>query len=208
VAETIFQTLSIFFARYGYWAVFFGVMLENCGVPVPGETVLLFAGFLAYQGDLQLGRIIVTAIAGATLGDTTGYCLGRFGGRALVERLRRRAGFFARHFDRAQSIYLKHGQWAVFVARFITGLRVFSGILAGSFRMSYARFLVFDFSGAVIWASTVASVGFFFGSNWESLVHFVKMFDRGILALGALGIIVAGAVYYLKGRKLAGKKSE
>jgi len=83
VADVLFQILSDFFARYGYWVVFFGVMLENAGLPVPGETVLLFSGFLAYQGEVHLWRAIATAVAGATVGDSLGYCLGRFGGAAL-----------------------------------------------------------------------------------------------------------------------------
>lgn len=202
VAETIFQTFTSVFSHYGYWAVFFGVMLENCGIPVPGETVLLFAGFLAFRGEIHLGRAILTAICGATLGDTAGYWLGRVAGRALVEKHVQRLGFFSRNFDRAQAFYLKHGQWAVFVARFITGLRVFSGILAGSFRLSYWRFLAFDFSGAVIWAAAIACVGFFFGENWNALMHFMKMFDGAILALVALAIVVGGIVYYFKTRKL------
>jgi membrane protein DedA with SNARE-associated domain len=205
VADSIFQTLSGFFSHYGYWVIFFGVMLENGGVPVPGETVLLFAGFLAYQGKIHLVRAILTAIAGATLGDTFGYCLGRYGGKALVEKYRRRLGFLARHYDRAQTYYLKHGKWAVFVARFITGLRMFSGLLAGSFEMPYPRFLAFDFSGAVIWATTICCVGFFFGSNWARLVHLVKEFDWIILSIIATGMVVGGFVYYLRGRK-AGRK--
>lgn len=84
VADSIFQILSHFFAEYGYWVVFFGVMLENAGLPVPGETVLIFSGFLAYQGDVRLGRAILTAIAGATVGDSLGYCLGRFGARRFT----------------------------------------------------------------------------------------------------------------------------
>jgi len=191
VAHSIFQILSHFFAQYGYWAIFFGVMLENAGVPVPGETVLLFAGFLAYQGDMHFGRAVVTGIAGATVGDTLGYCLGRFGGAAFIEKYRRRLGFLARHYEKSQATYLRHGQWAVFVARFITGLRMFSGILAGSFRMPYPRFIAFDFSGAVIWATTIVSIGLFFGSNWERLIHFVKEFDLAILAVVGLGIVVA-----------------
>ena len=191
VAHSIYQVLSDFFARYGYWAIFFGVMLENAGVPVPGETVLLFAGFLAYEGKMHVPPAILTGIAGASLGDTAGYCLGRFGGTAFIERYRRRFGFLARHYGRAQAIYLRHGQWAVFVARFVTGLRMFSGLLAGSFRMPYPRFLAFDFTGAVIWATTIVSVGFFFGSNWERLVHFVKEFDLAILACAVAGLAVA-----------------
>lgn len=204
MADTIFQTLSGFFASYGYWVIFFGVMLENGGVPVPGETVLLFAGFLAHQGQINLERAILTGIAGATLGDTAGYCLGRYGGKTFIEKYRKRLGFFARHFDRAQEYYLKHGQWAVFVARFITGLRMFSGLFAGSFNMPYLRFLAFDFSGAVIWATVICCVGFFFGNNWDRVVHLVKEFNWIILALLGIGIVVGGIVYYLRRRKSSG----
>jgi len=196
VAHSIYQILSEFFAHYGYWAIFFGVMLENAGVPVPGETVLLFAGFLAYEGKMHLAPAILSGIAGASVGDTAGYCLGRFGGSAFIDKCRRRFPFFARHYGRAQTIYLRHGQWAVFVARFITGLRMFSGLISGSFRMRYPRFLAFDFTGAVIWATTIVSIGFFFGSNWARLIHFVKEFDLAILACAALGLAVAGFVYY------------
>jgi membrane protein DedA with SNARE-associated domain len=201
VADTIFQTLSKFFAQYGYWVIFFGVMLENGGIPVPGETVLLFAGFLAHEGKMNLERSILTGIAGASLGDTMGYCLGHYGGKAFVHWLRRRLGFFARHFDRAQKYYLKHGQWAVFVARFITGLRMFSGLFAGSFKMPYLRFFAFDFSGAVIWSTAICCVGYFFGSNWQRLVHLVKEFDWIVLSVLALGIVIAVIVFYIRKRK-------
>ena len=201
MADTIFQTLSRFFAQYGYWVIFFGVMLENGGVPVPGETVLLFAGFLAHEGKINLERAIITGIAGASIGDTLGYCLGRYGGKAFIERYRKRLGFFARHFDRAQKFYLKHGQWAVFVARFITGLRMFSGLLSGSFNMPYLRFLAFDFSGAVIWSTAICCVGFIFGSNWQRLVELVKEFDWILLSVLALGIVIAVIFYYARRRK-------
>lgn len=201
VADTIFQTLSNFFAQYGYWVIFFGVMLENGGVPVPGETVLLFAGFLAHEGKMNLERAILTGIAGASIGDTLGYCVGHYGGQAFIERYRKRLGFFGRHFQKAQTYYLKHGQWAVFVARFITGLRMFSGIFSGSFNMPYLRFLAFDFSGAVLWSTAICSVGFIFGHNWQRLVELVKDFDWAVLGLVGLGIAVAVIVYYARRRK-------
>jgi len=189
VAETLFQILSDFFARYGYWVIFFGVMLENAGLPVPGETVLIFSGFLAYQGEVRLGRAILTAIAGATMGDSLGYCLGRFGGAALYEKLVRRFRILARQFDRSRALFLKYGHWAVFVGRFVTGLRVFAGPLAGTFRMTYSRFLFFNFTGAVAWATTFGCLGFFFGSNWERLVSFVRHLDRVVLAVVLLGLV-------------------
>ena len=76
VANSIFQTLSEFFAHFGYWVVFFGVMSENLGIPIPGETVLLFAGFLANQGKIRIVPAILIAIAGATVGSMGGFWLG------------------------------------------------------------------------------------------------------------------------------------
>ncbi len=200
MAETVFQILTEFFARYGYWVVFFGVMLENAGLPIPGETVLIFSGFLAFHGEVRLGRAILTAIAGATLGDSMGYCLGRFGGKGFVERYRRHFPFLFRRFDRAQSLFVKHGHWAVFIGRFITGLRVFAGVLAGMFRMPYPRFLFFNFSGAVGWATTFGCVGFAFGRSWPDLVRFVHRLDRITLAVVATAALLAGVIYFIKRR--------
>ncbi len=201
MAEHLFNLLTTFFSRYGYWTLFFGVMLENAGLPIPGETVLIFAGFLAFHGEIHLSRAIATAILGATLGDSMGYCLGRFGGTTFVARYRNTFPFIFRRFDRAQQLFARHAHWAVFVGRFITGLRVFAGILAGMFRMPYRRFLFFNFSGAVCWATTFGCVGFVLGSNWEKLVHFVQELDRVTLGVLVVGAAVGAAVYFLKRRR-------
>ena len=204
VADTAFQLLSDFFARYGYWVVFLGVMLENGGLPVPGETVLLFSGFLAYHGRLSLDRAIFTTIAGATLGDSLGYLIGRWGGTALVNRYRGRFLLSARRFDRAQAIFLRFGHWAVFVARFITGLRVIAGPLAGAFVMPYPRFLLFNLSGAVVWAFTIGWVGYLFGSNWLRLVRLFKQVDTAILLAVVSAALIVWVVYR---RKNSGQKA-
>lgn len=199
MATNLYQTLSHFFALYGYWVVFFGVMLENAGVPVPGETVLLFAGFLAFHGHLQLGRVIVTAIAGATFGDSLGYSVGRVGGTAFIRKYRGHWFFPANRFDRAQSTFLKWGHWAVFAARFITGLRILAGPFAGAFQMAYPRFLLSNFSGAVAWGIVISCAGFAFGSNWERLVHLVKDTNLIILVLVMVGAV--GVLYWRTKRK-------
>jgi membrane protein DedA with SNARE-associated domain len=209
--ETLFNVLTNFFAHYGYWVIFFGVMLENGGVPLPGETILLFAGFLAYHGEINLVRAMATAAAGATIGDSLGFCLGRYGGAAFVEKYRRRVFFLRRQFDRAQTIFQEHGQWAVFVARFVTGLRIFSGILAGTLGMAYPRFLFFNFTGAVLWSLTIGSVGFLFGGSLPTLVRVVKEFHEVVFAAAVLAILVA-VRFYLKrrrgGRRAADGKGE
>lgn len=203
VAETILQTLTDFFNRYGYWVVFFGVMLENGGLPLPGETVLLFAGFLAYQGEIHLTWAIAIAICGATIGDSLGYSLGRFGGAAFFERYVRRFKMLSRQFDHSKVLFQKHGHWAVFTGRFIAGLRIFAGPLAGLFRMPYPRFLVFNFSGAVVWATAIGCIGFFFGSSWERLLHFIKDFHRITLGV-AIVAGIAGVLMYLRKKKRTG----
>jgi len=192
MANSIFQLLSEFFARYGYWVVFLGVMLENVGLPLPGETVLLFAGFLAYQGKIHILPAILTAIAGATSGACLGYCLGWYGGTSLVQKFLAHFPRVAKRYDDSQTTLLKYGQWAVFVARFVTGLRVFAGVLAGALRMPFSIFLLFSFAGAVCWALVIGYVGFLFGSNWGRLVSFVTRLDRMVLA-----IVVGGAAAML-----------
>ncbi len=200
MAETIFETLSRFFAEYGYWVIFFGVMFENAGLLVPGETVLLFAGFLAYQGEISLWRAILVGFLGASLGDSFGYVMGRYGGTRFV-KYARRFRWLRRRFDQSQATFHDHGHWAVFVGRFVTGLRVFAGPLAGMFRMRYSRFLFFNVSGALLWAMTIASVGFLFGGSWEHLVDLVRKFHEATLAGGVVLLVVIGVVYVRRRRR-------
>jgi membrane protein DedA with SNARE-associated domain len=200
MAEALFQTLTLFFSRYGLWVIFFGVMLENAGLPIPGETVLLFAGFLAFRGEVRLWQAAITAIVAASVGDSLGYCLGRFAGTPFVDKYVHRFSFLSRQFSRAEGQFRQYGHWAVFVGRFITGLRVFAGPLAGMFRMPYLRFLFFNFTGAMIWATTIVSVGFLFGGSWESLVRFVeKLHWLTLVAIG--GVAVVGMILYFLRRQ-------
>ncbi|HUZ45657.1 MAG TPA: DedA family protein [Terriglobia bacterium] len=201
MAHNIFQTLSDFFSKYGYWAVFFGVMLENAGIPIPGETILLFAGFLAYHEKLDLVPAILVAIAGATCGDSLGFLVGHYGGRPFVEKVLRKIPLVAKSFSHAQSLFLKYGQWAVFSGRFIAGLRMFAGILAGLFQMPYPRFLFFNLTGAVAWAITITYVGFMFGSSWQLVQQHLKRLDEIVFVAVLLAILAGVIAYYLNRKK-------
>jgi len=94
VDHAIFQSVRTFVANYGYWAVALALLLENAGIPVPGESTLLVASFLAYsEHQLNLGWIIVIGTCAATIGDNLGYFLGLYGGRPLLDRYQRFSGF-------------------------------------------------------------------------------------------------------------------
>ncbi len=196
MAHIVYRFLTRFFARYGYGAVFGGVMLENAGLPVPGESVLLFAGFLAHEGTLHLLWVIVLAIAGAIVGDNLGYLVGHYGGVKLLRRMRGHVFLRERRFDQAESAVLYYGAWAVFIARFIIGLRILAGPLAGGFRMRYRDFLLANAAGAVLWGTTMGIAGYLLGSSWQRLVHFARNLDLALL----IAVLAVALVWVLWAR--------
>ncbi len=179
-----------FFHQYGYWAVFWGLLIENAGVPFPGETTLLIASFLAYRGDLELARVILTGILAAFFGDATGYLLGRRFGRPLIEKERKIFFFSRRRIAQAERYFARYGTWTVFFARFITGARVFGGPLAGVLNMPVVPFLVADFTGAVVWVTTISLLGYLFGSQWERLVRLLRNINLSALLLALVVLVI------------------
>ena len=173
------------FARYGYSVVFGGVFLENAGLPVPGETALLAGAALAHSGRLSLPRVIVTAIVAAILGDNLGFFIGRRAGRAVIVRHGWRVGLTQARLDQFNRFFARHGPKTVFIARFITGLRVFCAVLAGASALRWPTFLFYNATGAVVWSTTIAIVGYALGESWDRLERLIGR--SGLIAL----IIVA-----------------
>lgn len=187
------------FADYGYAAVFFGVFLENAGLPVPGETMVLAGGALAHTGSLSIARVIVVAIVAAVLGDNLGFFIGRRGGRMLVERHGWRLGLTRRRMVSFDLYFLRYGPATVFIARFVTGLRVFCAVLAGTSGLSWPTFLFYNATGAVVWSATIAAVGYALARSWDSLERWIGR--SGLLALAVVGILVAIASYRARGQQ-------
>ena len=186
------QWLHDLFSRYGYAVVFVGVFLENTGLPIPGETALLAGAALAHFGELSLVRVILVAMAGATLGDNLGFLIGRRGGRQFIERFGGRIGLTAKRLRQFDRFFERHGARTVFIARFITGLRVFGAVLAGTSGLPWGRFLVYNGSGAVAWAMTFGAVGYFLAYSWETLEEWIGR--SGLVLLAAVAIIAVVAV--------------
>ena len=181
------QWLLDLFSHYGYAVVFFGVFLENTGLPVPGETMVLAGGALAHYGHLSLVRVIVITIIAAVLGDNLGFFIGRRGGRRLIERFGRKVGITARRIAEFDRFFDRHGAKTVFVARFITGLRVFCAILAGGSGVRWRTFLFFNATGAIVWGTAIAIVGYLLGHSWDTL-------ERLVGGTGILGSILVVAL--------------
>jgi membrane protein DedA with SNARE-associated domain len=184
------ELLRGFFDQYGYWTVFFALLLENAGIPVPGETVLLFASFLAFdEQELRLRYIILVGIAAATLGDNIGYWLGRKGGRPLLDRYTHLFRIPPSVIQKGEEVFAKHGSVTVFFARFVFGMRIIAGPMAGVLRMDWRKFSIFNFLGAALWVTVISIVGFKFGEEWESLVHVMGRVNL------VIGVIVLWVIY-------------
>lgn len=190
MAQHIFEILRGYLAQYGYWAVAGTLLLENAGLPLPGETVLLLASFLAYsEHRLHLPYIIIVAVCAATVGDNIGFAIGHYGGRRLLARYKRVLRIPGHVIFRGERLFRRYGALTVFVARFIAGLRVIAGPLAGILRMHWKKFAVANFLGAVVWVSVISTVGYVFGSQWEQLVAFVRKANIFLLII-AVAVIV------------------
>ena len=183
--------LREFIVNYGYWAVAIVLLLENTGVPVPGETVLLVASFMAYsERNLSLIWLIVVATLAAALGDNLGYWIGRRGGRPLLDRYAHIFRISPRIITRGESLFGRYGAPTVLFARFVFGLRVIAGPLAGVLQMPWKSFAVCNFVGAAVWTSVICGAGYLFGQHWEALLGALRRLDMAVVAI--LVVIVAG----------------
>ena len=189
MAHHIFDLLRAALVHYGYWAVAVALLLENAGIPMPGETVLLLASFLAYsEHDLQIGWIIVVGTVACTMGDNLGFALGHHGGRPLLERYQHIFRIRNESLARGEHLFGRYGAVAVFFARFVFGMRIIAGPMAGVLRMPWRKFLVFNFLGAALWVTVISGAGYLFGRHWERLMHDLKVFDVVIAVVVALGL--------------------
>jgi membrane protein DedA with SNARE-associated domain len=173
--------------RYGYLVVFFGVMLESAGVPLPGETVLIAAGALVHRGVLDPGDVLFFGILGAITGDQIGYWIGRRGGRPFVLRWGRYLLVTRERLAQAEAFFARHGGRAVFFARFVAGLRIFGALVAGISRMPWGRFALYNALGGTVWATAAVSLGYFLWASISLVEHWV---GRASLLLVAALVLV------------------
>jgi membrane protein DedA with SNARE-associated domain len=198
LTHSILDFLRNAVVHYGYWAVGAALLAENAGIPVPGETILLLACFLTYsEQNLRLPWIILVATIAATVGDNLGFAAGYYGGRPLLARYQTLFKIQNRTLERGEELFARYGAVTVFFARFVFGLRIIAGPLAGVLRMPWRKFMVFNFLGAAVWVSVIASAGYLFGQHWERLQQDLKRIDVSIVIV----LLVAVAFLWWRSRR-------
>ncbi|MEU4608784.1 DedA family protein [Kribbella sp. NPDC023972] len=181
-----------------YLVVGLVIGVESMGVPLPGETTLIAAALLASQGHLRLEFVIGAAAAGAIIGDSIGYYIGRKAGRGLFERLGRRFHHFSPdRILRAEKYFQRYGIWTVFFGRFVALLRIFAGPMAGTLRMPYPQFLAANAGGGVAWAATIGIVAYNIGDNADKIFGQLSIWALVVLVLAG----IAAYTYYKVRRK-------
>jgi membrane protein DedA with SNARE-associated domain len=184
--STAFTHFQAFFAHYGLAAVFVLILIENFGVPLPGELALLYAGYqMRVDGLFGLPALIATGSAASFAGQTIGYAAGRWGSPWL----RRVFTLAPRRVASAEAFFERHGSVTIVFSRFVAGIRVLAGPLAGLCHMSWRRFLTFNAIGAVAWVATLASAGWLLGAHWRRLVQLVGHADLAIIAVAVAVIL-------------------
>ncbi len=169
--------ISAFVASWGYFAVFFGTLLE-------GETILIAAGFAAHRGLLDWRVVVLVAIAGGTLGDQLAFLLGRWKGAALIERF----PALAQRKPRVDAILARYDALSIISVRFLYGLRIAGPVILGAGRVPLLRFALLNLIGAALWAVLVSAAGYAFGFAIQALIADLKRIEElvlvGVLALG------------------------
>ena len=200
------HTLAPVLNHYGYLAVGGFVMLEDFGVPVPGETILIAAAVYAGVGRLNIVAVALIAVVAAVIGDNIGFAIGHFGGRALVLRWGRYLFITTERLDKAQKFFERHGGKVVTVARFIEGLRQANGLIAGISGMSWPRFLAFNALGAALWVGVWAGVGYGASGYVTTIYNHVARYGTyvGIAAAVFIVALVARKLWRRRGRRPPG----
>jgi len=195
------QAIAPFLSHYGLSAVGVLVFLEDFGVPVPGETILIAAAIYAGAGKLNIVAVGVVGFIAAVIGDNVGYFIGLQGGRRLALRYGRYVFLTSERLDRAEGFVDRHGGKVITIARFVEGLRQANGLVAGIVRMRWPRFLAWNALGAALWVSVWVTIGYFAGSHIAAIY---TRFERYVLyvVVAAIVIIIALILRHLRGRWL------
>ncbi|HEU4371768.1 MAG TPA: DedA family protein [Methylomirabilota bacterium] len=177
------------FVAYGYWIVFTAILLDNAGLPIPGELLLLAFGAVAKAGHLDPLLGLAVAAAAALAGDSLGYWIGRTSGTRILARLGRSPRF-------------KPGSATVVFGRFVVGARVLLAPLAGFTRMPFRRFLAFDAIGCCAWAGLFILIGYASGATLDVMQQNLR-----VVTFTAQAVIAAALATWLVTRLVAQRRS-
>lgn len=161
------EWIEPYIATYGSIALFIIIYFESFGAPVPGESILIASSLLAQQGTLSLPVVLITVFLAAILGDSTGYLIGHFGGRKILMRFGPKIKLTQARLTQFETMFEKYGSGVVIVARFIAILRQLNGIIAGTMKMHWLKFVTANIIGAALWTLVWGAGPYYFSTFFK-----------------------------------------
>jgi membrane protein DedA with SNARE-associated domain len=193
--DGLFSEVARYVQDYGYLAVSLGILLEDFGLPTPGETLLIAGAIAASSGALNVYLLLFLAWAAAVIGDNIGYLIGVTGGHRLMVRYGARVGITEARLKQVEAFFERYGGWVIVFARFVVILRQFNGIVAGTLKMHWLHFVILNAIGAALWVAFWGISSYWLG---RSVLVYAHELHQLAPIVGALAIIlVMGAAVYV-----------
>lgn len=192
ILAVLFTFISSVIAATSYAGIALLMAIESACIPLPSELIMPFAGYLVFQGKLNLFWAATAGALGCNLGSLVAYEIGCYGGRPLVEKFGSYILMGRRELDWADKFFLRWGQAAVFIGRLLPVIRTFIALPAGIARMPRGKFHFYTFLGSWPWCFGLGYLGLKLGENWRSLSQYFHRFDA---IIGVL--LLAGLAYFL-----------
>lgn len=183
--------------QYGYGAIFFLLMLGVVGLPVPDETLLVYCGYLISRGVMQPHYAFLAALTGSWCGISLSYTIGRTAGLGVVHRFGKYLHLTGERMDKVHAWFDRVGHWALLIGYFIVGVRHLTAIVAGTSKLKFTQFMLFAWTGGVLWVATFLTIGYYLGENWERIFETIHK----DLVYFSIAVVVAAAAYYLVRRR-------
>jgi len=184
----------------GYTGIFLLMALESSVFPIPSELVMPPAGFLAQQGQMNMGLVILSGTLGSLVGAYANYFAARFLGRPLLLKYGRYVWITEEHFAKVEDYFRQHGEISTFIGRLLPVVRHLISLPAGLAGMNHLKFTLYTLLGAGIWVSVLSWIGYFIGQNQELIL---KYSHQAVLDVIAFSALLAGGYVWLHRRRLA-----
>jgi membrane protein DedA with SNARE-associated domain len=192
------HSLLLNIIQYSYWGIFFSMALGILGLPIPDEALMVFLGFLIFQGKLNYAMAIIIAFIGTLCGVTIAYYIGTLSDKLLLKKYSDKMHINPEHFQNADDFYRKYGKSVLLIGYFIPGVKHLTAIFAGISEMSYRTFAVYAYAGALLWTIVFINLGYFLGDEWHLFAHYSYKF---IIPVAAIALVATIIVMYLKPNK-------
>ena len=184
LADVVVRTIDFL----GYPGVFFLMLVESCGIPMPSEIIMPFSGFLVAEGEMNFWIVSFVGAFANLAGSLIAYWIGLKGGRSLIEKYGKYVLISKHDLDLADRWFIRFGNWTVFFGRLLPVVRTYISFPAGVAKMEIKRFSLYTFAGALPWSILFTWLGVKMGDNWEQIREKLHNFDLAIVILIIIGI--------------------